>query len=196
MARTGRPRQFDREDAVRKAMELFWKNGFEGTSLAELRKELGNLSSASFYSAFESKQALYRECLEMYTRTCEQVFVELENEKVSARDAIKNMLIKYVTMQTSSSQPSGCMIVLSGLNCGDDNKDVEYMALSVRNDIRASLMACIARGQERGEWRYEKPLDQFVLMLDTFVNGIAIQARDGVPGDKLKEACELFMEIW
>lgn len=196
MARTGRPRQFNREEAVRKAMELFWQNGYESTSLADLRKVLGDISSASFYAAFNSKQALYRECLDLYTHTCNDTFSELSNEKVPAKDAIKNMLFQSIHMQTSSGKPSGCMIVLSGLNCGHENKEVEQMALSVRNDIRKSLVKCIDRGKQNGEWRQDTPTDQLVLMLDTFINGISIQSRDGIPREKLLEACELFLEMW
>ena len=94
MARTGRPRQFNREDAIKSAMDLFWQKGYESTSLAELRKVLGNISSASFYAAFGSKQALYSECLALYTSTCGETFSELENESVPAKAAIKNMVFK------------------------------------------------------------------------------------------------------
>ncbi|WP_299661251.1 TetR/AcrR family transcriptional regulator [uncultured Psychromonas sp.] len=196
MARTGRPRQFNREQAIKSAMDLFWQKGYESTSLAELRKVVGNISSASFYAAFGSKQALYSECLALYTSTCNETFSDLENETIPAKDAIKNMLLKNVHMQTSAKQPSGCMIVLSGLNCGDENKEVEQMALSVRNDIRKSLVKCIERGTARNEWRQEMPIEQFMLILDTFINGISIQSRDGIAREKLLEACELFLDRW
>ena len=196
MARTGRPRQFNREDAIKSAMDLFWQKGYESNSLAELRKVLGNISSASFYAAFGSKQALYSECLALYTSTCGETFSELENESVPAKAAIKNMVFKTIHMQTSTKQPSGCMIVLSGLNCGDENKEVEQMALSVRNDIRKALVKCIERGTAQQEWQQEMPVEQFMLILDTFINGLSIQSRDGIAREKLLEACELFLDRW
>lgn len=88
------------------------------------------------------------------------------------------------------------MIVLSGLNCGDENKEIEEMALSVRNDIRNSLVKCIERGTAQNEWKQEMPVEQFMLILDTFINGISIQSRDGIPREKLLEACELFLDRW
>ena len=66
MARTGRPRGFDRDEAITQAMHLFWEHGYEGASLAVLRHAMGDISSASFYAAFGSKEALYRETLERY----------------------------------------------------------------------------------------------------------------------------------
>ncbi len=197
MARTGRPREFDREAAVKKAMDLFWQKGFESTSLAELRKTLGNLSAASFYAAFGSKRALYKECLNLYTHTCGETLSELTNPAVSCKTAIKNMLVKTITLQTSSATPTGCMAVLSGLNCCDDNKEIEQMALSVRNDIRQALTACVERGIKQGEWQ-SKEINVlcFVMMLDTFINGISIQSRDGISREQLLAACDLFAESW
>lgn len=196
MARTGRPREFNRDEAVKRAMDLFWQKGFEGTSLAELRTALGNLSAASFYAAFSSKRALYQECLELYTHTCGETLSELNNESVPAKSAIKNMLVKTINMQTSSMTPTGCMAVLSGLNCCDDNKEIEQMALSVRNDIRSALMSCVQRGLKDGEFPQSLNANSFVMMLDTFINGLSIQSRDGMPREQLLDACELFLEKW
>ncbi len=196
MARTGRPREFNRDEAVKRAMDLFWQKGFEGTSLAELRTALGNLSAASFYAAFGSKRALYQECLELYTHTCGETLSELNNESVSAKSAIKNMLVKTINMQTSPMTPTGCMAVLSGLNCCDDNKEIEQMALSVRNDIRSALMSCVQRGLKGGEWSQSLDSEVFVMMLDTFINGLSIQSRDGMAREQLLDACELFLEKW
>ena len=195
MARTGRPREFNREAAVKRAMNLFWQKGFESTSLAELRKTLGNLSAASFYSAFGSKRELYKECLELYTHTCGETLSLLTDTSVPAKVAIKNMLVKTITLQTSTQTPTGCMAVLSGLNCCDDNKEVEQLALSVRNDIRQALKECIERGIQQSEWHLDSnDVECFVVMIDTFVNGISIQSRDGVERDALFRACDLFLE--
>ncbi|MFW8632302.1 TetR/AcrR family transcriptional regulator [Vibrio natriegens] len=196
MARTGRPREFNRDEAVKKAMDLFWQKGFEGTSLAELRAVLGNLSAASFYAAFGSKRALYQECLELYTHTCGETLSELNNESIPAKAAIKNMLVKTINMQTSPMTPTGCMAVLSGLNCCDDNKEIEQMALAVRNDIRSALMSCVQRGLKDGEFPQSLNANSFVMMLDTFINGLSIQSRDGTAREQLLDACELFLEKW
>ena len=70
MARTGRPRAFDRDDAVDQAMQLFWQHGYDSTSLSLLKAALGGgISAPSFYAAFGSKEALFDECVQRYLTT-------------------------------------------------------------------------------------------------------------------------------
>ena len=67
--RMGRPRSFDRGQAVARAMELFWALGYEGTTLTDLQQAMGDISAPSFYAAFGSKEQLFREAVEFYTQT-------------------------------------------------------------------------------------------------------------------------------
>lgn len=73
MPRTGRPRAFKREKAVTAAMNLFWEHGFESTSLSQLRAAMRYISAASFYAAFDSKEALFREAVDRYSRLVEKL---------------------------------------------------------------------------------------------------------------------------
>lgn len=68
MAERGRPRNFDRDQALRKAMEVFWSKGYEGASLTDLTAAMG-INSPSLYGAFGSKEALFREAVELYRQT-------------------------------------------------------------------------------------------------------------------------------
>ena len=65
MAERGRPRNFDRAQALQKAMEVFWSKGYEGASLTDLTEAMG-INSPSLYGAFGSKEGLFREAVELY----------------------------------------------------------------------------------------------------------------------------------
>ncbi|WP_221798957.1 TetR/AcrR family transcriptional regulator [Oceanobacter mangrovi] len=196
MARTGRPRAFDRDDAVSKAMNLFWEKGFESTSLADLRETLGKMSSASFYAAFGSKQALYKECLERYVQSCGAASSVLDDNLMSPRECMQTMLYDTISMQTSPLSPSGCMAVLSGLNCLDENKEVEALTRQVRKDTRDAIQRCVIRGFEQGQLPQTMNVEAYTLMLDCFVKGISLQARDGLSGQVLKEAADQLLDCW
>ncbi|QDK97456.1 TetR/AcrR family transcriptional regulator [Acinetobacter tandoii] len=195
MSRTGRPREFNRDEAINSAMNLFWEKGFESTSLADLRQTL-NLSSASFYAAFGSKKVLYEECLHRYTETCGQISDELDNLSVSPRVAMQNMLHKTIAIQTSPLSPSGCMAVLSGLNCCDENKEVEQLAQKVRKQTQDAIQRCVLRGIEVGELPMDTDADVITQMLDCFIKGIAIKARDQTPREQLIAAADTLLLFW
>ncbi|MFC3654132.1 TetR/AcrR family transcriptional regulator [Xanthomonas hyacinthi] len=78
MAQMGRPRNFDRSEAVERAMLLFWEHGYESTSLTRLREGIGGISAASFYAAFDSKEALFKEVVDRYVASYGQVTRPLE----------------------------------------------------------------------------------------------------------------------
>lgn len=88
MPRTGRPRAFNRDEAVAAAMLLFWEYGYESTSLAQLRAGMGNISAASFYAAFESKEALFREAVDRYISTYGHVSEIFRDTSISAKEAM------------------------------------------------------------------------------------------------------------
>ncbi|WP_115718010.1 TetR/AcrR family transcriptional regulator [Gallaecimonas mangrovi] len=195
MARTGRPREFDRDSAVDAAMNLFWEKGFESTSLADLRKTLGNLSSASFYAAFGSKQALFEECLARYTESCGAVSAVLDNTDMAPKAAMKAMLYDTISVQTSPQSPAGCMAVLSGLNCLDENKEVEALTRQVRQQTRDAIGRCVARAVAANALKGINA-DAYTLMLDCFVKGIAIEAKDGASEAMLKASAEQLLQLW
>ncbi len=89
MPRTGRPRSFNRDEAVAAAMLLFWEHGFEPTSLAQLRAAMGNISAASFYAAFESKEALFREAVNRYLSTYGHVSETFRDTSLTSKAAME-----------------------------------------------------------------------------------------------------------
>jgi len=107
MPRTGRPRGFDRDLAVQQAMRLFWEQGYEATSLAQLKGAMGGIAPASFYAAFKSKEALFREVLDRYLVTHGQVTAPLLDPAVPPRMAVEQSLRASARMQTDGAHPLG-----------------------------------------------------------------------------------------
>jgi AcrR family transcriptional regulator len=112
MSVRGRPRGFDRSEALRKAMIVFWERGYEGASLESLTAAMG-ISRPSLYAAFGCKEMLFREAVELYEKAEGSVTDRALDNATSARAAIEAMLRCNIDTYADPRTPAGCMIVLS-----------------------------------------------------------------------------------
>lgn len=196
MARTGRPREFDREKALDAALTLFWEQGFEPTSLNQLKASMGNISPASFYAAFGSKESLFREVVERYQSTYGQVTLSLFDLSLAPRDAIEMALRKSAQMQSDETHPLGCLIILGASNCGPDNRHVDEILATDRQRNRHGIEQCIRRGIAQGELSERTDVSALAGVLHTFLMGIALEAKDGTKRDQLDRAVTMLLTIW
>ncbi|WP_028563021.1 TetR/AcrR family transcriptional regulator [Paenibacillus pinihumi] len=196
MPRTGRPRAFNRDEAVVAAMLLFWEHGFESTSLAQLRTAMGDISAASFYAAFESKEALFREAVEQYIATHGQVSESFRDTSLTSKAAIEQGLRRTARMQTENSHPLGCLLVLSATTCSPEQKHIREMLAKERGRVRGWLKDCIERAVANGELPDRTDIPVLVTLMNTFLQGISTQARDGVPYEAMDAAITQLMSVW
>lgn len=196
MPRTGRPRAFNRDEAVLAAMFLFWEHGFESTSLAQLRAAMGHISAASFYAAFESKEALFRETVERYKATYGRVMESFHDQRLAPKAAIEQGLRRSARMQTEGSHPLGCLVVLSGVSCAPENQHIQEMLAMEREKNRVGLKNCIERAVANGELPDTVDVPMLVTLFNTFLLGISTQARDGIPFEQIDAAITQLMSIW
>ncbi|MCY8824278.1 TetR/AcrR family transcriptional regulator [Bacillus atrophaeus] len=196
MPRTGRPREFNREEAVNAAMFLFWEHGFEATSLAQLRAAMGGISAASFYAAFGSKEALFREVMQQYISTYGQVSESFSDTRMTSKAAIEQGLRRSARMQTEESHPLGCLLVLSAVNCSPEQKHIREMLANEREKVRSWIKGCIERAVSNGELPDSSDIQMLATLFHTFLQGISTQARDGVSYEKIDAAITQLMSIW
>ncbi len=196
MARTGRPREFDKDEAVGQAMRLFWQHGYEATSLSNLKDAMGGISSASFYAAFRSKEELFREVLDLYLQTHGRVTAPLLDLTLKPRHAVERTLRDSVRMQTDEAHPLGCLVILSAAVGALENRHLQTGLAAERKRNREAFRACIARAIDNGELRDDMDADALAVLLDTFLVGLATEARDGVPLAMLDAGVSAVMGAW
>lgn len=196
MARTGRPRAFNRDEAVAAAMLLFWEHGYESTSLAQLRAAMGDISAASFYSAFESKESLFREVMDQYISTYGQVSEIFRDTSLASKAAIEQGLRRSAKMQTESSHPLGCLLVLSAVNCSPEQQHIREMLAKERARVHGWLTECIERAVANGELPESTDIPMLVTLFETFLQGISTQARDGISYEAMDAAITQLMSVW
>ncbi|KTC43847.1 MAG: TetR/AcrR family transcriptional regulator [Pseudomonas sp.] len=190
----GRPREFDRNQALRQALELFWARGFETTSMTDLVAALG-IASARIYAAFGSKEALFREAIELYEQDEGGFADRALAEEPSARAAIARLLDEAVQLYTRPGQPLGCMVVSSAVNCSSDNDGVRQWLAEHRRARTASLVERLQAAVGSGELAGHSDATSLGHYYSTVLHGLSVQARDGASAEQLRKVVALAMGI-
>lgn len=173
----GRPRAFNRDDALIKAMRLFWARGYEGVTVQEVADELG-INPPSLYAAFGDKRQLYRESIQRYL-TGPGAYAVAALAHLDIGQAIEELLIGAVHTLTSPETPSGCMVVLSALNLGVNSADIETELAGMRRHFQEAVRKRLQEAKQNGQLRTQTDVATLARSIIVTYQGIAISARDG-----------------
>jgi AcrR family transcriptional regulator len=196
MARRGRPRSFDREVALRRAMEVFWALGYEGATLTGLQEAMCGITAPSFYAAFGSKEDLFREAVELYSKTLGVPMMKALAEEPTARASLEALLQAAVEAFCRPGKPRGCLLVLGAINSMPANKSVRDHLRGLRARRQKVIQERLQRGVAEGELPSGLDLGALASFYTTVVDGLAIQARDGASRKVLKFAVRCAMAAW
>ncbi|MCO5337113.1 TetR/AcrR family transcriptional regulator [Delftia tsuruhatensis] len=185
----GRPREFDRDQALERAMLAFWRRGYEGTSMADLVQALG-IASARIYAAFGSKQDLFREAVQHYEAGDGGFADRAMAQEPRVRDALARVLRDAVATYTDDAHPLGCMVVTAATNCAEENEAVAAWLAGHRRQRTQSLIDRLQRALDEGELRAGTDVQALGDFYATQLHGISVQARDGVPRQRLLAAVQ------
>jgi len=195
MAQRGRPRSFDREEALGKALDLFWERGYEGTSLNDLTASMG-IAPGSFYASFGSKEQLFQEALALYGRTFGAPPGQALHDHEGTRDAIEAMLDAVADAVTLPDMPRGCLLVLAAPTGAIENSAVRGLLADLRQGILDQIHQRIDVGVANGEVPSTTNVGAVARYLTTVVEGMSVQARDGASRDDLGEVVRCAMVAW
>lgn len=196
MARTGRPRGFDRNEALHQAMHQFWRDGYESSSLAQLKACMGDISAPSFYAAFGSKEDLFAEVVTLYSGTHGKVMDGLFDLALAPRLALEQALRASARMQTDSGHPSGCLLVLSASICPPHPPALQQQLQADRVRTRTALRDCVQRAIDGGALPATVDAEVLSTVFDTFLQGMTAMARAGVPLATLEAAITQLLMVW
>jgi AcrR family transcriptional regulator len=190
----GRPREFDVDKALDRALWVFWRKGYEGASLPDLTKAMG-INRPSLYAAFGSKEGLFRKALDRYADGPAAYVREALNAP-TARAVAERLLGGAIDLATDRRNPRGCLMVHGALACGEA---VE----SVRRELvarRAATEAAVRRRFERAAAEGDLPADsdpaglaRYVL---TVIQGMAVQAAGGAKREQLRPLVKMALRAW
>lgn len=195
MVDRGRPRGFDRDAALARAMHLFWERGYEATSLTNLTAIMG-INSPSLYAAFGSKEALFREAVELYVATEAAGNQVALAAATTAREAIEAVLRRAVERIARHGEPTGCLIMLGGVNCSPENSAVGDYLAEQRRAARQAIRERLTRGVAEGDVGAHTDIDALASFYASVLKGMSLSARDGAKRDELHRVVDCAMAAW
>jgi AcrR family transcriptional regulator len=190
----GRPRSFDVDAALDRALNVFWRKGYEGASLPDLTRAMG-INRPSLYATFGNKEALFRKVLDRYAEG-PSAYVRQALAEPTARAVAQRLLGGAVELLTDPRNPRGCLLVQGALACGE-------AAESVRRELarrRAASEAAVRRRFERALADGDLPADtdpaDLARYLITVIRGMAVQAAGGASREDLRRVAEMALRAW
>ena len=191
----GRPRVFDIDRALDAALELFWRHGYEGTSLAMLTRAMG-INTPSLYAAFGNKEALFRKALERYLSSPAAYMVGALSEP-TARRVAERVLSGSIDLATNANHPAGgCLLVRGAIATGPGNDAIRSTLGAVRAGGEVAMRARFERAIAEGDLPDSANAEQLARYLMTLNCGFSVQAAGGATRAQLEEMAHMALQNW
>jgi AcrR family transcriptional regulator len=191
-AKVGRPRAFDPDVALDRAMHVFWARGYEGASLSNLTRAM-RINRPSLYAAFGNKEQLFGKVLDRYMDGPVAYFGKaLAAPK--AREVVEQIFLGTARMAGDSRIPAGCLMVQGALACGDAavRKEVAARRAAVEGILRRRLQ----RAKREGDVPKNADPAELAHYVMTVVRGMAVQSAGGASSDQLRRVAQMALRAW
>ncbi|MGZ8271312.1 MAG: TetR/AcrR family transcriptional regulator [Methylophilus sp.] len=190
----GRPRVFDMDEALDKALKIFWKRGYEGASLSELIKEL-SINKPSLYAAFGNKEELFLKALSRYASGPVAFIKEVVKEPTSYQVA-ESFLFKAAEFLTDPTHPQGCMIVQGALSTGDSAELIKNILIKYRSSYENLLTERFDQAKSDGDLPDWVNANDLAKYLATIHQGMSVQATSGATKQQLINISNIALRSW
>jgi AcrR family transcriptional regulator len=191
---TGRPREFDVDQALERALRVFWRKGYEGTTLPDLTRAMG-INRPSLYAAFGSKEALFRKALDRYREGPAAYFREALEEP-TARAVAERLLYGGIDVVTDRRNPRGCLLVQGALACGEAAEAVRRELVSRRLASEAAIRGRFERALSEGDLPADSRPADLARYIVAVLHGLAVQAAGGASRAQLRRVAAMALRAW
>jgi AcrR family transcriptional regulator len=184
MGERGRPREFKLDDALDRAIEVFWRQGYEGTTLDDLTDAM-KISRPSLYAAFGNKEETFKRAIERYA-TVDMAYVDDAIAEPTARRVAEHYLHSNVVAITDPGRPPGCLSIQGGLSSSPQHHSVVSFLSQSRAAGEAKFAARFRKAIEAGDLSARESPEELARYLGTVTSGLAVHAAAGAKRAELE----------
>lgn len=190
----GRPRTFNMDVALDRALEVFWRKGYEGASVADLTAEMG-ISPPSLYAAFGNKEGLFRKAIDRYEAK-HTAFWEEALSAPTAYEALERLLKGTAQSLGDKRNPRGCLMVQGALCASDDCDSVKKELDARRNASTGLIRDRLKRAKREGELPETADPASLANFFAAVTHGMAVQAAGGATPKDLERIAQTALQAW
>jgi AcrR family transcriptional regulator len=190
----GRPREFDTEKALELATELFWRKGYEGTSVSDLTGALG-ITRPSLYAAFGNKETLFRLALDRYEAKAGAYRIKALNAP-TAYAVARQLLEGAADLHGDETNPVGCLGVHGALACGDEADVIRRLLISRRAAGEDAIRQRLKRAKAEGDLPADSDPADLARYLSIVIHGMTVQSVGGASRKELRSVAEIALKQW
>jgi AcrR family transcriptional regulator len=188
----GRPREFDAETALDQAMEVFWRHGYEGATIAQLTEAMG-INPPSLYACFGNKEGLLKAALDRYTKL-RGVWMDEVVAAPTARDVAERMLMGIAEKQTDPANPPGCLLVQGGIACGSGSENVPFELAARRAENEDQLRDRFVRAKAEGDLKPSSDPAALARYVSAVSVGMGVMASSGSDREALRQVASVAVQ--
>ncbi|XSG73459.1 TetR/AcrR family transcriptional regulator [Herpetosiphon llansteffanensis] len=192
--RRGRPREFDRTNALECAMRQFWQHGYETLSMADLTSCLG-INPPSLYAAFGSKQAFFLEAIDHYLATRGAYVYAMPSNQGSPRVMLAQLLQRAAEAFSDAAYPAGCF-VLASISATYDSYEIEQAIVERCQQHMCKINELVALGVQTGELPATTNAEELAQFFVCVLQGMSLQARLGASTSQLQAIVANALQLW
>jgi len=186
MART---KEFDPAAALGAALDLFWRRGYEATSMADLVEHLG-IARASIYATFGSKHELYLRALRHYGETRDAALLEELSQPGPALTGVRALVRRFATEAAGDEQHRGCFVTNTAVELAPHDTAAARRVEASWDHLEAGLTSALLRARAQGELPEGRDPRQLARMLLVLLQGIRVVGKAGGDADRARDAAE------
>jgi AcrR family transcriptional regulator len=190
----GRPREFEVDKALDVALQVFWRKGYEGASMADLTEAMG-ITKPSLYAAFGNKEELFRKALDRYVDGPGGYF-QVALGMPTARAVVEHLLYEAADAVTDPNNPPGCLAVQGALCCGDAAQSIKQELMLRRANGEEDLRKRFDRAIAEGDLPAGSDAADLARYISAILQGMAVQAAGGTSREQLRKIAEMALRTW
>lgn len=188
-----RPREFDVDAVLDRAMRLFWERGYQATSLDDLLEATG-LSKQSLYNAFGGKRELFLKALDLYRCQRLPALRELLAGSGRARALVERAVREAAERKDPRECPLGCLMANTALELGSHDPEIAAEVRKMMLGYEKILSETIARGQREGEITTRHTSSVIAQSLRNTLDGVAILQKAGASSQRIRAVVDMALD--